>query len=125
MSNAEFAARGVEAAKAFMERRDYEIEAVDWKCDAGQIDIVAFDPIAETLVFAEVQTRKDSDEGFPAEAVTSEKRDRMERIAVSYLKEHDFGDCRVRFDIIAIVVLGGDRALLRHHINAFGGDPID
>lgn len=37
MSNAEFAARGVEAAKAFMERRDYEIEAVDWKCDAGQI----------------------------------------------------------------------------------------
>lgn len=34
MSNAEFAARGIEAAKAFMERRDYEIEAVDWKCDA-------------------------------------------------------------------------------------------
>lgn len=31
MSNAEFAARGIEAAKAFMKRRDYEIEAVDWK----------------------------------------------------------------------------------------------
>lgn len=125
MSNAEFAARGVEAAKAFMERRDYEIEAVDWKCDAGQIDIVAFDPIAETLVFAEVQTRKDSDEGFPAEAVTSEKRDRMERIAVSYLKEHDFGDCHVRFDTLSLLVFSEDQAILRHHINAFGRDTID
>lgn len=125
MSNAEFAARGVEAAKAFMERRDYEIEAVDWKCDAGQIGIVAFDPIAETLVFAEVQTRKDIDEGFPAEAVTSEKRDRMERIAASYLKEHDFGDCRVRFDTLSLLVFNENKTLLRHHINAFGGDPID
>lgn len=104
MSNAEFAARGVEAAKAFMERRDYEIEAVDWKCDAGQIDIVAFDPVAEMLVFAEVKTRKDFNEGFPAEAITQAKRDRMERIAVSYLKEHDFGDCRVRFDTLSLVV---------------------
>lgn len=124
MSNAEFAARGVEAAKAFMERRDYEIEAVGWKCDAGQIDIVAFDPIAEMLVFAEVQTHKD-DEGFPAEAITQAKRDRMERIAVSYLKEHDFGDCRVRFDTLSLVVFNENKAFLRHHINAFGGDPID
>lgn len=64
MSNAEFAARGVEAAKAFMERRDYEIEAVDWKCDAGQIDIVAFDPVAEMLVFAEVKRARTSTKAF-------------------------------------------------------------
>lgn len=124
MENAEFAARDVEAAKAFMESRDYEIEAVDWKCDAGQIDIVAFDPVAKMLVFAEVQTRKDG-EGFPAEVITTAKRDRMERIAVSYLKEHDFIDCRIRFDIISLLVFSENQAILRHHINAFGGESIE
>lgn len=49
----------------------------------------------------------------------------MERIAVSYLKEHDFSDCRVRFDTLSLLVFNESQALLRHHINAFGGDPID
>lgn len=125
MNNAEFAARGIEAAKAFMRSRDYEIEAVDWKCDAGQIDIVAFDPVAEMLVFAEVTTEIDQDKGHPAENLTDAKRNRFERIAMSYLKEHDFGDCRIRFDTLSLLVFNESQALLRHHINAFGGEPID
>lgn len=125
MSNAEFAARGVEAAKAFMERRDYKIEAVDWECEAGQIDIVAFDPETDALVFVEVMTRKDDDKGMPAENLTEEKRDLLERVAVSYLKEHDFGDCRIRFDTLSLLVYNESQALLRHHINAFGRDTIE
>ncbi len=73
----------------------------------------------ESLVFVEVKTRSDCEKGFPAEAVTPDKRDRYERIALSYLKHCDIVDVPVRFDVVSIVVVSSDRALIRHHINAF------
>ena len=45
----------------------------------------------------------------------------MELLAVSWLAENDFAESvGVRFDKISMIVVGEDRALLRHHINAFG-----
>ena len=114
----ELGERGEEAAACFLERREYEILDRNWKCIAGEADIVALQD--DTLCFIEVKTRKDAQKGFPSEAVDTRKRSRYERIAACYLKDHDYADVRVRFDIIAILVLGEDRAFLRHHLNAFG-----
>lgn len=114
----ELGKRGEEAATRFLERREYEILDRNWKCIAGEADIVALQD--DTLCFIEVKTRKDAQKGFPSEAVDTRKRSRYERIAACYLKDHDYADVRVRFDIIAILVLGEDRAFLRHHLNAFG-----
>lgn len=114
----ELGKRGEEAAACFLERREYEILDRNWKCIAGEADIVALQD--DTLCFIEVKTRKDAQKGFPSEAVDTQKRSRYERIAACYLKDHDYADVRVRFDIIAILVLGEDRAFLRHHLNAFG-----
>lgn len=114
----ELGKRGEEAATCFLERREYEILDRNWKCIAGEADIVALQD--DTLCFIEVKTRKDAQKGFPSEAVDTRKRSRYERIAACYLKDHDYADVRVRFDIIAILVLGDDRAFLRHHLNAFG-----
>lgn len=114
----ELGKRGEEAAACFLERREYEILDRNWKCIAGEADIVALQD--DTLCFIEVKTRKDAQKGFPSEAVDTRKRTRYERIAACYLKDHDYADVRVRFDIIAILVLGEDRAFLRHHLNAFG-----
>lgn len=114
----ELGKRGEEAAACFLERREYEILDRNWKCIAGEADIVALQD--DTLCFIEVKTRKDVQKGFPSEAVDTRKRSRYERIAACYLKDHDYADVRVRFDIIAILVLGEDRAFLRHHLNAFG-----
>lgn len=114
----ELGKRGEEAAACFLERREYEILDRNWKCIAGEADIVALQD--DTLCFIEVKTRKDAQKGFPSEAVDTWKRSRYERIAACYLKDHDYADVRVRFDIIAILVLGEDRAFLRHHLNAFG-----
>ena len=48
-------------------------------------------------------------------------RGRFERLAAAYLAEHpDGGDCQVRYDVVSILVVNGDRALLRHHRNALG-----
>ena len=114
----ELGRRGEEAAARFLERRGFEVIERNWKCIAGEADIVALQE--DTLCFVEVKTRSDAQKGFPSEAVTERKRDRYERIAACYLKDHVYDDLRVRFDVISILVLNNDRAFLRHHVNAFG-----
>lgn len=116
--NKELGRRGEEAAARFFERRGYEILEQNWTCSAGEADIIALDE--DTLVFAEVKTRTSTDKGFPSEAVDAVKRDRYERIAALYLRDYPVCDTAVRFDIVSILVVGPDRALIRHHVNAFG-----
>lgn len=115
--NKELGARGEEAAARFLVKRGYDIVERNWKCYAGEVDIIARDE--ETLIFVEVKTRKDCQKGFPAEAVNAEKRTRYEKIALEFLKNYEVVDLSVRFDVISIVVVSEDRALIRHHIAAF------
>lgn len=115
--NKELGRRGEEAAARFLVHRGYEILERNWECCAGEADIIARDE--RVLVFVEVKTRSDSSMGFPAEAVTAKKRERYERIACLYLQDHDLSDMMVRFDVISLVAIASDRALIRHHINAW------
>lgn len=110
-------ARGEEAAARFLEHRGYDILELNWKCYAGEADIIAKDD--DWIVLVEVKTRRNADQGFPSEAVNECKRERFEKIAIAYLAESDFRDLGVRFDVISLVVLGKDKAMIRHHINAF------
>lgn len=115
--NQELGARGEEAATRFLRRRGYEIVERNWACFAGEADIVAID--GEVLVFAEVKTRRGIERGFPSEAVDRAKQERYERIALAYLRDHCTDEVVVRFDVIAIVAVSDDRALVRHHVGAF------
>ena len=115
--NVELGRLGEEAAARFLDRRGYEIVARNWKCVAGEADIIARD--GDAVVFVEVKTRSNCDKGMPSEAVDAAKRDRYERIAALFLQDYDVVDVPVRFDIMSILALDGDRALIRHHINAF------
>lgn len=116
--NAELGRRGEDAAARFLDRRGYEIVERNWTCAAGEADIIARDE--ETVVFVEVKTRSNCERGMPAEAVDEAKRDRYERIAALFLQGYDVVDVPVRFDIVSIVTIAPDRAMIRHHINAFG-----
>ena len=116
--NAELGRRGEDAAARFLDRRGYEIVERNWTCAAGEADIVARD--GETGVFVEVKTRSSCDKGMPSEAVDAAKRERYERIAALFLQGFDAVDVPVRFDIVSIVAIAPDRALVRHHIDAFG-----
>ena len=116
--NLDLGRRGEEAAARFLVRRGYEVIERNWTCPAGEADIIAKDD--ECVVFVEVKTRMDEDQGVPEEAVSAEKRKRYERIAAFFLRDYDEVNIQVRFDVIGILVLTSDRALVRHHINAFG-----
>lgn len=115
--NKALGARGEEAAERFLRRHGYEILERNWVCFAGEADIIAADDRA--LVFAEVKTRRGIGHGFPGEAVNQAKRERYERIALAYVQDHCVGEVTVRFDVISIVVIAPDRALVRHHLGAF------
>lgn len=112
--------RGEDAAARYLYMHGYDILERNWKCKAGEADIIARD--GNTLVFVEVKTRTNTEKGFPSEAVSGAKRDRYEKIALFFLKDFDEVDIPVRFDVMAIVVSGKDRAFIRHHINAFAVD---
>ena len=71
------------------------------------------------LVFVEVKTRSSYEKGLPGEAVNKEKRRRYEKIAAAFLSQYEVVDVPLRFDVVSIVAVAPDRAMIRHHINAF------
>jgi len=117
MDRRELGIRGEDAASSYLERIGMTIVERNWRCPAGEVDIVALD--GETLVLCEVKTRSTIGKGSPEEAVTPTKQKRIGRIARTYLAYAAVAPCSVRFDVISIMLLGEDRALLRHHRAAF------
>lgn len=110
--------RGETTATEFLQLHGYTILDRNWKCAYGEVDIVAEED--GFIVFVEVKTRNNITSGFPSESITPKKRAKYENIALAYLASHSCQNAQIRFDVISIVVLHGEKALLRHHINAFG-----
>jgi len=109
--------RGEDAAAAYLERSGLTVVERNWRCPSGEIDIVALD--GETLVLCEVKTRKGVGKGTPEDAVTPAKQKRYKRLAAAYVQSSSLEDVEMRFDVITLLVLAEDRALLRHHRAAF------
>jgi len=109
--------RGEDAAVAYLERTGFTIVERNWRCPAGEVDIIALDE--DTLVLCEVKTRKGVSKGTPEDAVTPTKQKRYKRLAAAYVQFAGLDAVNVRFDVITLLVLAEDRALLRHHRAAF------
>ena len=76
----------------------------NWRCDQGEIDIVAMDD--SCLVIVEVKTRRSLSFGSPVEAVTAVKAARLRRLAGCWIADHrslidTVAD--VRIDVIGIL----------------------
>ena len=92
-----------------------EILARNWRCTAGEIDIVA--AASGLLVVCEVKTRASSAFGPPEEAVTFAKLRRLRGLAAEWLVEQGEGREayeRVRLDVVAVVVPKRGAAQVRH-----------
>ena len=109
--------RGEDAAVAFLERSGMTIVERNWRCQQGEIDILALD--GETLVLCEVKTRRTAKKGTPEEAVTPAKQRRYAKLASAYVQSAGLQPVSVRFDVITLLVIAEDRALLRHFRAAF------
>ena len=116
MSNFELQEKAVKAAIRFIERKGFELLEAGWTSPEGtQIDLIASDE--DALVFIDVTATEYGEGGFEGGKV---KRSDLEIAAASWLAGNSpDGEIQVRFDIIDMLAVSADRALLRHRINAF------
>ncbi len=92
--------RGEDLAVAELGRRDFEIVVRNWRCQVGEVDVVA--RRGEAYHFFEVRTRRGSEFGTPEESVTPAKQQRMIDVARTYLGEHDLNDVDWRIGLVAV-----------------------
>ena len=108
--------RGEAAAAAYLQRKGYGIIAANWRCTAGEIDLIATD--GPTLVFVEVRTRRAAVHRLAEESVTPAKQRRLIALAQHYLQALDdaltpwHGPWRI--DVLALRVMADESIRIRH-----------
>ncbi len=109
-------AQGEDDALRYLSALGYVILARNFKTRLGEIDLVARDHA--TTVFVEVKRRESPDHGTAAEFVNPSKMRKVVGAARIYAARNGLSETLIRFDVIAIDVIGG-REQLRHHKGAF------
>ena len=97
---------GEARAYAWLVERGWTIEARNYRFGRREVDLVA--RRGNLVAFVEVKTRAGTGYGAPEEAVTRLKRREIEIVAREYLCRRRLGDVDVRFDVLAVTVLGPD-----------------
>lgn len=107
---------GEDAAVLFLEKQGYVVLERNWRCKAGELDIICLHQ--ETVVFVEVRTRTEPAMVSPANSVNRAKIIRLARAASYFLSQRKWWEKPCRFDLIAVIDAGqGTR--LEHIPNAF------
>jgi len=96
-------------AAAALEAAGYSIVARNWRCSAGELDLIARE--RDVLVFVEVRSRWSAAHGHAAEMVSPGKQRQVTRIAGLYLAIARPRYAQVRFDVVAVT--GGRIDLIR------------
>jgi len=89
----------------------------NWRCSAGEIDAILRD--GETIVFAEVKTRRGDAFGTPAEAIGRAKQARLRRLAAIWLAQSQQRSPEIRFDVISVRPNPAGAAAVEHVRAAF------
>ena len=108
--------RGENLAARYLRNRGYKIIARNYRCETGEIDIVAKD--GRTLVFVEVKTRA-YDDPTPEDQVNAAKQHQITKAAKTYLSRYGVPQPPARFDVVAVVWPNGRDPLIRHTPHAF------
>ncbi|MDT4926850.1 MAG: putative endonuclease [Pseudonocardiales bacterium] len=113
---------GEQVAAEHLESAGLRVIARNWRCRAGELDIIARD--GSELVFVEVKTRSSLTFGEPAEAVDWAKAARIRRLALQWMaSDRDTGGgtywTSVRFDVICVLRRGSGTPDVQHLTGAF------
>jgi len=108
--------RGENVAARYLRNRGYKIIIRNFRCDLGEIDIIARD--GKTLVFVEVKTRAYEDPA-PEDQVNQAKQHQITKAAKLYLTRYGIPQPPSRFDVVAIIWPNGRDPLIRHTPHAF------
>ncbi len=110
--------RGEDWAARYLQRNGYRIVERNLRARIGEIDLIAQE--GRTLCFVEVKTRSSTRFGWPEEAVTPGKRQKIIRLAQWYMRRHPAQPgTAIRFDVLSILSTEGDPGRIRLIKGAF------
>ncbi len=97
--------KGEELAVALCKGKGFTVIEQNFRTSFGEIDIIAKD--GNIFVFIEVKARAGDAYGAPFEAVTRRKREKITKVAMSYMKRFR-KEVPARFDVISISMKSGN-----------------
>jgi putative endonuclease len=103
---------GEAVAARYLERHGWLILGRNWRCSAGEIDLIA--QRNGVVAICEVKTRRSVRFGTPLEAVTPVKAQRLRRLAGLWLAQHQQYAQQVRVDVIAVLVDDAGHSQVQH-----------
>ena len=104
MTRIQLGAMGEALAVDHLTRMGLRILQRNWRCRYGELDIIARDDAASTVVFVEVKTRTGDGYGGLAHAVTPRKVRRLRRLAGLWLAGQNQRWAAIRIDVIGVRV---------------------
>ena len=109
--------KGKKAAAEFVERIGMQVVFIDHETQYGVIPIVALDD--DTLVHISVDTRKiDEPRADQEHRPTGLYKDQIDAMLEEGNLPDEINPTDTRVDLISILVIEDERALLRHHMDA-------
>lgn len=115
--------KGEMTAWDFLVREGFQIVEKNFRCNLGEIDVIARDK-GNRLLFIEVKTRKHHRFGRPEEAVTVHKCRRLVRLAQFYFKSRGLNTESACFGVISIT-WSGPQPKIKFIQNAFRVDELN
>ena len=112
--------RGEALAARYLEQQGYQLVERNYRCAAGEIDLVV--QTGDALVFVEVRTRRSVALGTPEESITPAKAQRLIALAWTYLQERQATEAAEatevawRIDVIAIELDRRGRVRRLNHV---------
>lgn len=103
---------GEQLAAARLLQLGYRILDRNWRCEVGELDIVARD--GDVLVVCEVKTRRSVRYGSPLDAVGPRKLRRMRELSLCWLDAHELYVPIVRFDVVGILLPRSGAPIITH-----------
>lgn len=107
---------GERIAELFLKKKGYKLVERNYRCAAGELDLVMLD--RRVIVFVEVKTRTGGGYGTPLEAVAVRKQKKMIYVAEFFLSAKKLSQREARFDVVG-VSWPGAQPLVEHIENAF------
>ena len=99
-SHNELGKKGEAVAQHYLQDKGYQILETNWRFEKSEVDIICEKD--HTLVFVEVKTRATAVHGYPEEAITKKKQEKLLEAAEQFIELNQIQG-EIRFDVISII----------------------
>ena len=91
---------GEEIGTQYLINNGYKLIIRNFRCRQGEVDIIAKDK--DEIVFIEVKTRRNTNYGYPIDAVDKRKQKHILNASKYYVYKNKLEKRKIRFDVIEI-----------------------